>query len=95
MQMFVFSVYDAAVKAFMQPFFSRSRGEAIRSFSDAVNDEKSNFNRHAADFSLHAFGSFDDNSGAFETRVPERIVSATEVLVDNVFPPDKEIRRAS
>lgn len=95
MQLYLFSVYDKAVKAFMQPFFSRSRGEAIRSFTDAVNDEKSNFRRHSMDFVLYALGEFDDNSGLFKTAEPDRVVSAEEVRIEeDVFPPEKRVSNA-
>lgn len=90
---FVFSVYDAAVKAFLPPFFSRSKGEAIRSFSDAVNDEKSQLNKHVRDYSLFYIASFDDGSGAFDApTAPERVVTGVEVLsVDDVFPADRKV----
>jgi len=94
MRLYVCSVYDAAVKAFMQPFFCRSKGEAVRSFADACQDDKSNFYKHASDFTLHHLGYFDDAGAQFELLVaPDRLVSANECLVDDaVFPPDRQIR---
>lgn len=85
MRLQVFSVYDKAVGAFMQPFYVRSRGEALRSFTEAVNDEKSNFHRHTADFSLMFIGEFDDQSGLFDTADPSRVISAYECLAENPF----------
>lgn len=93
MKLGIFAAYDAAVRAYLQPFFVRSKGEAIRSFTDAVNDEKGMFNRHAGDFALFALGEFDDGDGSVSTlSVPQRIVTAEDVLrVDDVFPPEKKI----
>lgn len=93
MQLFVYTIYDAAARAFLQPFFVRSKGEAIRSFSDAVNDEKTQFHKHVGDFSLFYVADYDDNAGTFVCpTAPERIVTAVEVLsVDDVFPPDRKI----
>lgn len=78
MKMYVFSVFDKAVGAFLQPFFVRSRGEALRSFTDAVNDPKSQFHNHLLDYTLVCHGEFDDGSGLFSSGEPERIVSAVE-----------------
>lgn len=83
MKLMVFTVLDKAVQAYMQPFFCRTRGEAVRSFTDAVNDVKSNFNRHAADYTLMAVGEFDDQSGVFTSVEPVRIIGAVECLVDD------------
>lgn len=61
-KMKVFSVYDKAVDAFLQPFFMRSQGEAVRSFIDAVNDGKF---KHTEDYWLYMLGEFDDSVGFF------------------------------
>lgn len=62
----VFAVYDSKVAAFMPCFFVRSKGEGIRSFSDAVNQENSNFKKHAGDFTLFELGGWEDESGKFD-----------------------------
>lgn len=54
------SVRDAAVGAFMQPFFAKSKQEAMRSFGDAVIDPKMEFIKHPNDYSLHFIGEWDD-----------------------------------
>lgn len=90
----VYSVHDKAVKAFMQPFFSRSRGEAIRSFTEVVNTKDHQFQKHAADYVLFYLGRFDDASGLFEDVEPLRIVGAMDVLVDDIFPPERRAVQA-
>jgi hypothetical protein len=89
----VFSVYDKAINAFVQPFYARTKGEAIRSFTEAANDEKHQFNRHSNDYSLMHLGEFDDNSGAFSTADPSRVISAVEVLHDDPFTPDTNVTK--
>ncbi|QCQ84942.1 nonstructural protein [Blackfly microvirus SF02] len=81
MKMLIFTVFDSAVGAHLQPFFSRSMGEAIRSFQDAVNDPKTQFNAHSMDYTLFLHGSFDDNGGMFDTAAPERVSSAVELMI--------------
>lgn len=83
----IFTVYDAAVNAFMTPFFARSKGEAIRSFTQAVNDEKSQFNANPSDYGLWYLGDFDDDSGSVTPpNAPEKVIQAIEVLGDKKLP---------
>lgn len=81
MKLHIFSIYDSAVGAYMQPFFARSTGDAVRSFQDAVNDPKTSFNAHSSDYTLFYLGTFDDDSGTFGASVAERVTSALEMLM--------------
>lgn len=79
MKLEVYTVYDNAVGAFLRPFFVRSRGEAIRSFTDAVNDPKSEIGSHREDFTLFMIGYYDDNAGLVSSiATPDRVISALE-----------------
>ncbi len=60
----VFAVYDAAAEAFLTPLFYGTKGQAVRSFSDACNDEDHMFRRHADDYTLFHIGSYDPSKGA-------------------------------
>lgn len=73
----LFSIYDKKVGAFSAPMMMRSKGEAIRSFTDAVGDAKSEFCRHPEDYLLNKIGEFDDNSGVV-TPMLEPVISALE-----------------
>lgn len=80
-----YTIFDAAVNAFMPPFQSRADGEALRQFTDAMNDEKSHFNRHPHDYTLFYIASFDDESATFELpTAPRRLISGTEVLIKTI-----------
>lgn len=59
----IFTIHDSAVGAYLQPFFMTSKGEAIRAFSDTVNDDKTQFNKHPGDFELFQIGEYDDSTG--------------------------------
>lgn len=76
----IFSILDNAVKAYNTPMFFRTRLEAIRSFSDAVNQENSQFRKHAHDYHLVYLGQYDDGDGNFSPVVPERVVGALDCL---------------
>lgn len=58
----MYSVRDKAVDAFLQPFFVRAKGEAVRSFLDAVSNN-AQFRSHPHDYDLYDIGKFDDNTG--------------------------------
>lgn len=75
-----YAILDKAVGSFLLPFYCKSRGEALRMFMDAVYDEKSQFARHAGDYTLYQCGEFEDGSGIFSSREPERVISALEVV---------------
>lgn len=91
MKMQVFTVYDKVVGAYLQPFFVRARGEALRSFTEACNDKSNNFYKYALDYTLVYLGEYDDQSGHFISRDPERVIGANECLSDSVFPPEREV----
>jgi len=62
----IFSVYDSKVKAFNNPFFQRTTGEALRSFMDACQKMDGNFYKYAEDYTLFEIGAFDDATAKFE-----------------------------
>lgn len=81
MKLIVFSVYDKAVGAFLPPFFLRSKGEAIRSFSSAVGDAKHQFATNRSDYALFELGSWDDGNGMLEPlATPMKVIEALEVV---------------
>lgn len=81
MKLLLCSVRDEAVGAFLTPFFVRSRGEAIRSFTDAINDPKSQFLGHVNDYSLWYIGTWNDEHGELEfDGKPDHIILGAEVL---------------
>lgn len=87
MKLRVYTVFDKAVNAYLQPFFCRSKGEAIRSFTEACADPKSNFGKYPVDYTLVELGEYDDVAGLFDAGEPIRVVSAVEVRpVEDVFP---------
>lgn len=78
MKLLAFTVFDSAAEAYLQPFFARSEGEAIRSFSTAASSEDHMFAKHAADYTLFKIGTFDDATGLLE--VPHPPVSLGNAL---------------
>ena len=61
----VYTVYDSAAESYMQPFYLPSKGQAIRSFTDAVNDPSHAFSKYPDDYTLFELGSYDDSKAQF------------------------------
>lgn len=81
MKMCMCAVFDSVVSAYMQPFWAKTHGEAMRGFGDACQDDKMPFKGHPSDYTLFAFGVFDDNTGAFEAyTAPQRLLGASECI---------------
>lgn len=62
----VFAIWDTKAQSFSQPFYAGSKGLAIRSFTDLVNDDKTSVNKYPDDFTLFELGKFDDSDGSFD-----------------------------
>lgn len=77
----VYTVYDSKAEAYLQPFFSQSKGVAIRSFQEAVRDEKSNISKYPEDFTLFELGEYDDANSKFNLHdTPQSLGVAVEFL---------------
>lgn len=59
----LFVVYDSKAEAYMVPFFMMTTGQAVRAWSDTVNDPNSMFAKHPGDFTLFEIGEYDDQNG--------------------------------
>ncbi|UDN67835.1 nonstructural protein [robinz microvirus RP_143] len=79
MRQLLCSIYDNAVGAYHVPFACRSKSEAIRTFSDLVQNSETTINKHPEDYHLFCLGAFDDNSGQLEPlTTPEKFITGNE-----------------
>lgn len=58
----IYTVHDAKAEAYLQPFFMRTNGEAIRSFADACQTNEQ-FKKWPADYTLFELGEYDELTG--------------------------------
>lgn len=64
MKTVIMEIYDTKAEVWLTPpFFPRSRGEGIRSFSDLVKDPASDIGKHPEDYHLFESGARDAESG--------------------------------
>jgi len=61
----VFTVYDSKMETYMSPFLMLTKGQAIRSFTDAVGNSESQFCTHPEDYTLFEIGEWDDQEGCY------------------------------
>lgn len=81
----VFAVFDKKTAAYMQPIFQMSRGQALRSFMDTVEQKDSLFCKHPGDFALYELGTYDDESGKLASWDPPVFVcEAADLLQKGV-----------
>ncbi len=62
----MFTIFDSKVGAYSQPFFSPTKGSALRMFIDNSNSSSSNINKHPEDYTLFQMGDFDDATASYE-----------------------------
>lgn len=80
-KMKVFVVHDSKVSAYMQPFFARTIGEAMRMWETTCNDGRSMMSTHPSDFSLFEVAEYDEYTGRFEQHeVLKSLGTALEVV---------------
>lgn len=77
--MMLFSVMDTKVGAFAAPFCCRTKGEAIRSFTEAKRDAQSMISKYPADYRLYHIGEFDEGQGIIQPIAPALVVGADEL----------------
>lgn len=66
MKMYIYSIYDSKAEAYLRPFFSPSKGLALRSVLAALEDPNHDLAKYPGDFTLFELGVWDDATGLFE-----------------------------
>lgn len=62
----VYSIRDNTAEYFGAPFIARNQGEAVRSFTGAVNDTRNPDNlmaKHPSEYALYLVGTWDETTG--------------------------------
>lgn len=66
MTLFVFSILDNKSHLYSPPFYCRHTGEALRNFTELVNDERSSVSKYPSDYQLVQVATFNDEDGHFD-----------------------------
>lgn len=75
----IFSVLDSKTQAYLNPFYARTTGEAIRAFQTECKNTQSPFHQYPTDFTLYELGEFCENTSNISThKQPNQIAHASE-----------------
>lgn len=80
MKVHLVCVRDDGVGAFMMPAFVAAVSGAVRAFGDQVNTADSAYAKHPEDYSLWELGTWEDDTGLFETGVPRLVTRAKDLV---------------
>jgi hypothetical protein len=61
----VFTIFDSKVGAYLNPFFMRSKGEAIRALTISVNNSDHDFAKFPEDYTLFELGDYEEETAKF------------------------------
>jgi len=64
----------------MRPWVAQTDGQAIRMFTDEINNLQGEMHKHADDYDLYRIGEFDDASGALQQETPKQICIGKNAL---------------
>lgn len=79
MQNKLYALYDSKAEAYSGPISHRTKGEAIRTFSDECNNPESVLYKHPEDYTLFEVGTFSIENG---TITPHQACIAIGKAVD-------------
>lgn len=78
----LFSIYDAEAKAYLRPFWSDYKANAMRSFRGLINQKDDRDNmvaNHPDQFTLFELGVFDVRTGVFTSHpIPQTLGNGLE-----------------
>jgi len=80
MKLNIYTIYDTASGLYLRPFFAQSDGEAVRSFSDIIQDADHPIGKHPEDYSIHRIGIYDDNTAKLTDENNECLSTALELV---------------
>lgn len=78
MILYAIAVRDLATDSYNRPFFVQHAAQALRSFTDEVNNRDSEVSRHAQDYELWLIGTFEDDTGSMASN-PARLARAIDL----------------
>lgn len=79
----IYTIYDSKAEAYIQPFFCKNNGVAIRLFQTAALDEQHDFHRHAADYTLFNIAMWDETKGII-TQLENHINLGNAIAIQNM-----------
>lgn len=76
----MYSIYDTAAEVYSDPMYFRSEGEAIRAFTQGVNNPQTQLALTPEHYQLYRVGNFNDCSGEISPEPPTHVVNAIALV---------------
>ena len=80
MRLNIYATFDSCAKVYGKPFFGRSDGESLRSFSDIAADTQHPIGQHPEHYSLWRLGTFSDQNAEICVETPDCLARAHELI---------------
>ena len=61
----LFAVYDSKAEIYEKPFHMQTVGQALRGFTDVINDKETPLGQHPEDYTLFHIGDYDNTTANF------------------------------
>lgn len=82
MKMQLFALRDTALEAYGAVMTYSATGQAVREFTDQVNDKQSQINKHPEDYMLFFLGTYDNDTGMIlQPDQPKQMARAIDVII--------------
>ena len=79
----LYALYDEKAEKFLPPQVHNARGEAVRSFTDGINNPESILNVHAGDFTLYELAEFNCEDGDINSHSdPVKVVNGGDLKIE-------------
>lgn len=87
MKLNMYAIKDSCSNTYQRPFYARSDGEALRSFSDIAGDSSHPIGQHPEHYSIWRLGTFSDSDAACHIETKECLAHAHDLLSDSHVTP--------
>ena len=74
----LFAIHDQKARAYLAPFTFSKEGQALRLFTDSIQNPEHQFSRHPEDYTLFLLGEFDDETGKIKPNTPQSLGNGVE-----------------
>lgn len=88
-----FTVWDAKAKLHLQPFFSRSIPEALRSIRNLCLEDGHTFNVNSEDYSLLCIGEYSEEAGTLHPEKTPFVLCRLEQLKSGQMDENVDLQR--
>lgn len=79
--LYIVSVRDRMLDAYMNPWYVPAKGAAIRAFQDELNNTQSPMSKHPDDYDLYCLGTWDESTGKFQQLPqPEQLALGKQLI---------------